>query len=113
MVSAMAGTRWPRSESRTAKQRSDRLELRMRRACSRIKRWSGGSSIRVIRSLQTIAGGLDQMEEVSLPNLKHSYNPFRTGAYQGLCRYRVEQAAARGLTVQTRPIVHFKTLYDE
>jgi hypothetical protein len=33
--------------------------------------------------------------------------------YQGLCRYRVEQAAARGLTVQTRPIVHFKTLYGE
>jgi hypothetical protein len=33
--------------------------------------------------------------------------------YQGLCRYLVEQAAARGLTMQTRPIVHFKTLYGE
>jgi len=33
--------------------------------------------------------------------------------YQGLCRYLVEQATARGLTVQSRPIVHFKTLYGE
>ena len=33
--------------------------------------------------------------------------------YQGLCRYLVEQATARGLTVQTRPMVRFKTLYGE
>ena len=33
--------------------------------------------------------------------------------YQGFCRYVVEPAAARGLSVQTRPIVHFKTLYGE
>ena len=33
--------------------------------------------------------------------------------YQGLCDYLVEQATARGLTVQTRPIVRFKTLYGE
>ena len=33
--------------------------------------------------------------------------------YQGLCGYLVEQARARGLTVQTRPIVRFKTLYGE
>jgi hypothetical protein len=30
-----------------------------------------------------------------------------------LCGYLVEQARARGLTVQTRPIVRFKTLYGE
>jgi len=33
--------------------------------------------------------------------------------YQGLCDYLVEQATARGLTVQTRPMVRFKTLYGE
>jgi hypothetical protein len=33
--------------------------------------------------------------------------------YQGLCSYLVEQATARGLIVQTRPIVRFKTLYGE
>jgi len=31
--------------------------------------------------------------------------------YQGLCAYLVEQATARGLTVQSRPIVRFKTLF--
>src|ERR687893_1214324 len=64
MVSAIAGTLCPRSESKTAKQRSDRLELRMRRACSRIKRCSGGNAIRSIRPLQTIAVSLEQIEEV-------------------------------------------------
>ena len=29
--------------------------------------------------------------------------------YQGLCAYLVEQATARGLTVQSRPVVRFKT----
>ena len=33
--------------------------------------------------------------------------------YQGLCAYLVEQATARGLTVQTRPIVRFQTLFGE
>lgn len=33
--------------------------------------------------------------------------------YQGLCVYLVEQATARGLTVQSRPIVRFKTLFGE
>jgi hypothetical protein len=33
--------------------------------------------------------------------------------YQGLCAYLVEQATARGLTVQSRPIVRFKTLFGE
>jgi hypothetical protein len=33
--------------------------------------------------------------------------------YQGLYGYLVEQTTARGLTVQTRPIVRFKTLYGE
>jgi hypothetical protein len=33
--------------------------------------------------------------------------------YQGLCDYLVEQATARGLTVQSRSIVRFKTLYGE
>jgi hypothetical protein len=33
--------------------------------------------------------------------------------YQGLCTYVVEQATARGLTVQSRPLVRFKTLFGE
>jgi hypothetical protein len=33
--------------------------------------------------------------------------------YQGLCAYLVEQATARGLTVQSRSIVRFKTLFGE
>ena len=33
--------------------------------------------------------------------------------YQGLCAHLVEQARARGLTVQSRPRVRFKTLYGE
>lgn len=33
--------------------------------------------------------------------------------YQGLCAYLVEQATARGLTVQSRPVVRFKTLFGE
>jgi hypothetical protein len=33
--------------------------------------------------------------------------------YQGLCAYLVQQATARGLTVQSRPIVRFKTLFGE
>ena len=33
--------------------------------------------------------------------------------YQGLCAYLVEQATARGLPVQSRPIVRFKTLFGE
>jgi hypothetical protein len=32
---------------------------------------------------------------------------------QGLCAYLVEQASARGLPVQSRPIVRFKTLCGE
>lgn len=33
--------------------------------------------------------------------------------YQGLCFYLVQQATERGLTVQSRPIVRFKTLFGE
>ena len=33
--------------------------------------------------------------------------------YPGLCAYLVEQATARGLTVQSRPVVRFKTLFGE
>lgn len=33
--------------------------------------------------------------------------------YQGLCAYLVEQATTRGLTVQSRPRVRFKTLFGE
>lgn len=33
--------------------------------------------------------------------------------YQGLCGYLVEQASARSLTVQSRPMVRFKTLVGE
>jgi hypothetical protein len=33
--------------------------------------------------------------------------------YQGLCAYLLEQATARGLSVQSRPIVRFKTLFGE
>jgi Uncharacterised protein family (UPF0236) len=33
--------------------------------------------------------------------------------YQGLCAHLVEQATARGLTVQSRPRVRFKTLFGE
>jgi hypothetical protein len=33
--------------------------------------------------------------------------------YQGLCTYLVEQVTACGLTVQSRPIVPFKTLFGE
>jgi hypothetical protein len=33
--------------------------------------------------------------------------------YQGLCAYLVQQATARGLTVQSRPLVRFKTLFGE
>jgi len=33
--------------------------------------------------------------------------------YQGLWAYLVEQATAHGLTVQSRPIVRFKTLFGE
>jgi len=32
---------------------------------------------------------------------------------QGWCAYLVEQATARGLTVQSRPMVRFKTLFGE
>jgi hypothetical protein len=33
--------------------------------------------------------------------------------YQGLCTYLVGQATARGVTVQSRPVVRLKTLYGE
>ena len=36
-----------------------------------------------------------------------------SGLYQGLCAHLVERATARGLTVQSRPVVRFKTLFGE